>query len=169
MNIALTGASGFIGSRIAQQLHAQGHRVAGLVRKTSRRDHIEPVVDRFVVGEQDDPTAWEQLLDGADCIIHNSVDLDALHGYSGNPTGPAFVQHLRQNLESSLAFLRETAPLPFVFMSTIAVHHDMRARWEGMIDEDHPLRPASAYGAYKAAVEAHLWAEHFGSEPLPLL
>jgi nucleoside-diphosphate-sugar epimerase len=46
-------------------------------------------------------------------------------------------------------------------MSTIAVHHDMRPRWQGRIDEDHPLRPNSMYGAYKAAVEAHLWADHY--------
>jgi nucleoside-diphosphate-sugar epimerase len=37
----------------------------------------------------------------------------------------------------------------------------MRPRWKGVIDEDHPLRPRSVYGAYKAAVEAYLWAEHF--------
>jgi len=37
----------------------------------------------------------------------------------------------------------------------------MRPRWQGLIDEDHPLRPNHLYGAYKAAVEAHLWAEHY--------
>jgi nucleoside-diphosphate-sugar epimerase len=47
-------------------------------------------------------------------------------------------------------------------MSTIAVHHDIRPRWAGRIDEDHPLRPATLYGAGKAAVEAHLWAAHYG-------
>jgi len=31
----------------------------------------------------------------------------------------------------------------------------------GLVDEDHPLRPAGLYGAYKAAVEAHLWEAHF--------
>ena len=154
MNIALTGASGFIGSRIAQQLHAQGHRVAGLVRKTSRRDHIEPVVDRFVVGEQDDPSAWEPLLDGADCIIHNSVDWQSLRGGEHE-------QHYQSNLLGTLRLMHQALPRKFVFISTIAVHHDMRPRWEGKVDEDHPTRPGSLYGAYKAAVEAHLWAMHF--------
>ena len=28
----------------------------------------------------------------------------------------------------------------------------MRPRWQGVIDEDHPLRPRWVYGAYKAAV-----------------
>jgi nucleoside-diphosphate-sugar epimerase len=39
----------------------------------------------------------------------------------------------------------------------------MRARWGGEVDEDHPLRPNTPYGAYKAAVESHLWAEHYGA------
>ena len=46
-------------------------------------------------------------------------------------------------------------------MSSVAVHHDMRPRWHGRIDEDHPSRPAGLYGSCKAAVEAHLWSAHF--------
>ena len=34
----------------------------------------------------------------------------------------------------------------------------MHERWEGSIDESHPTRPGSPYGACKAAVEAHMWA-----------
>jgi dTDP-glucose 4,6-dehydratase len=37
----------------------------------------------------------------------------------------------------------------------------MRSRWDGVIDEDHPTRPGSLYGAYKAAIEAHMWSAHF--------
>ena len=157
MHVALTGISGFIGSVIARHLHDAGHTVTGLVRSTSRRDHIEPFVRNFVIGEQDDETAWPELLDGADAVIHNSVD------WSVFKKSPDMDRHEKSNTLGSLRFLRLSAPRPFIFMSTIAVHHDMRPRWDGQIDEDHPLRPSSPYGSYKAAVEAHLWAEHFGS------
>lgn len=163
MRIALTGASGFIGSFIAKEAAARGHSVTALVRESSRRDHIERFVDRFVVGDQADEDAWGPLLEGADAVVHNSVDWRSVTGLGGLPEPGVFAAHLERNLVSALKFLRISAPLPFVFMSSIAVHHDMRPRWEGIVDEDHPLRPSGVYGALKAAVEAHLWAEHFGS------
>ncbi|MCI0364295.1 MAG: NAD(P)-dependent oxidoreductase [Phycisphaerales bacterium] len=154
MRVALTGVSGFIGTYTARHLHRAGHTVTGLVRSTSRRDHIEPVVDRFVIGDQSDVKCWPKLLDGAECIIHNSVDWEALK--SGD-----LERHLRSNLAGAVQLLEASSPRQFIYVSSIAVHHDMRPRWEGMIDEDHPLRPASLYGALKAAVESHLWAAHF--------
>lgn len=159
MRVALTGASGFIGSAIARRLHEAGRSVTALVRGSSRRDHIEPFVDRFVVGEQDDRAMWPSLLEGADCVIHNSVDWTPVRGDDWRDN---IRRHLDSNVNASIELLIAAAPRQFIFMSSIAVHHDMRPRWEGLIDEDHPLRPGSLYGAYKAAVEAHLWAQHFG-------
>lgn len=153
MHVALTGISGFIGSFIARELKHRGHTVTGLVRETSRRDHIEDVTDHFVVGTHDDTTCWPEFLDGADAVIHNSVDFTA---YRDEPS-----RHLRTNLLGSLMLLEASAPRPFVFMSSVAVHHDMRPRWRGNIDEDHPMRPSTLYGASKAAVEPYLWDAHY--------
>lgn len=178
MHVALTGASGFIGSVTARHLVAAGHEVSALVRKTSRRDHIEPFVTRFVVGDQVDRDAWDELLELADCVIHASVDWQALREDDGqearpttSPTG--YLRHLQSNLIGSLELLRRARrgrekPRQFIFLSTVAVHHDIRPRernerGQGVVDPDHPMRPGTAYGAYKAAVESHLWFEHFSS------
>jgi len=154
MRVAITGVSGFIGSFIARRLKEAGHSVTGLVRPTSRRDHIESLVDRFVVGDQADEIAQKELLDGAKCVVHNSLD------WQSTKDGD-LATHLDSNVAGSVKLLRAAAPRQFVFVSTIAVHHDMRPRWACVIDEDHPIRPASLYGAYKAAIEAHLWWAHF--------
>ncbi|MFM9994574.1 MAG: NAD-dependent epimerase/dehydratase family protein [Phycisphaerales bacterium] len=158
MIVALTGVSGFLGTAIARRLYEQGHFVTGLIRRKSRTDHVKPFVKTFVVGDQHDGSVWPELLKGADCVIHNSVDWTPLRKGALD----AFDRHLHTNLSGSIRFLRESAPRQFIFMSSISVHHDMRPRWQGVIDEDHPLRPNTPYGAYKAAVEAHLWAEHLG-------
>ncbi len=157
MRVALTGASGFIGASVARALGEDGHSVTALVRHTSAREHIAPYVDRFVFGDQADPAIWADLVEDAQALVHNSVDWAALR------EGPVD-RHLRQNLLGSielLDFCRRSGVDRFVFVSSVATHHDISLKWEGIVDEDHPLRPATLYGAYKAAVEPHLWWAHF--------
>ncbi len=155
MIIAVTGVSGLIGSSVSKALASAGHQVVGLVRAQSRREHIRPSISRFVVGDQSDPSIWPDLLSDAEALVHNSFDWGALQ--SENPA-----DHLRSNLEGSVMLLqkaREMGIRRFVYVSSVATMHHISDRWNGRIDEDHPLRPGSVYGACKAAVEAHLWAE----------
>ena len=151
MNIALTGASGFIGSVIAKHAVEHGHSVTALVRETSKREHIEPYISTFVTGSHDDPIAREQLLEGADIVIHNSFDWGALK--SGD-----LQSHLKSNLQGSIELLEASEQRHFIYISSIAVHHHIHPNWNGQIDESHPTRPGSLYGACKAAVESHMWA-----------
>jgi len=161
MHVAVTGATGFIGSKICERLAAGGHGVVALVRETSRTDHIEPYCERMVTGDHADESVWPELLAGADAVIHGSVDWTSLREAAEHPTGTR--DHLMSNIVGSIRLLEASAPRPFVFLSSVAVHHDILPRWDHAPDEDHPLRPSSSYGAYKAAVEPHLWAEHFSS------
>jgi len=73
MLVALTGASGFIGSYAARALSSAGHRVRAMVRRSSRRDHIQAVVSEWVEGEQNQPDAVERFVRGVDAVIHNAV------------------------------------------------------------------------------------------------
>ena len=153
MLVALTGASGFIGSYTAAALHRAGHAVRALVRQTSRRDHIEPFVAEWRDGDAADPQALAGLVAGADAVIHNAVDWDALE------RSP--LANFERNVLGSLRLL-EAARLAqvgqFLFVSSVAVYHEILA--DRKLDENHPTWPRSTYGAYKAAIELHLKAYH---------
>jgi nucleoside-diphosphate-sugar epimerase len=153
MLVALTGASGFVGSHTAAALATAGHTVRALVRPSSRRDHIADYVEEWREGDQHDPQALAGLVAGVDVVIHASVDWNA------RDMGPA--PNFNRNVLGSLQLL-ESARLAgvgqFLFVSSVAVYHDIlpgRA-----LDEAHPTWPNSVYGAYKASVEPHLKAYH---------
>lgn len=153
MLVALTGASGFIGSYTARALHAAGHTVRALVRETSRRDHIAPYVAEWRVGDAADPQAIAGLVAGAEAVIHNSADWDALE------RSP--VVNFERNVLGSLRLLdaaRQAGAGQFLFVSSVAVYHEILT--DRPLDENHPTWPNSVYGAYKAAVEPHLKAYH---------
>ena len=155
MIVAITGASGFVGSYTVKSLHHTGHRVRALVRPESRRDQIATFVDEWIVGDQSDPQAQAALVAGVDAVIHNSADWDALE--------QSPLRNFERNVLTSLRLL-ESARLAgveqFVFVSSVAVYHDIPDSAGGQITEETPAWPSSIYGAYKAAVEPHLKAYH---------
>jgi nucleoside-diphosphate-sugar epimerase len=156
MLVALTGASGFIGSYTAAALKRAGHRVRALVRESSRRDHIEPSVAEWVVGGQSDPDSIESFVRGVDCVIHNSLDWSGPEDYD--------VEHILSNFESSLRLLEATRLAgckQYIFVSSVAALREISDEWNGQITETHPTWPDGHYGAFKAAVEPVLKAYHF--------
>jgi nucleoside-diphosphate-sugar epimerase len=154
MLIALTGASGFVGSQTALSLYRAGHDVRALVRPTSRRDHIEAYVHEFREGDQHDPQTMAGLVAGTDAVIHAAVDWNARE----QGPGPNFQRNVLASLQLLEAARLASVP-QFLFVSSVAVYHDILQ--DRKLDENHPTWPSSIYGAYKAAIEPHLKAYHF--------
>lgn len=153
MLVALTGASGFIGSYIARALHASAHQVRALVRSTSRREHIAPYIAEWYEGDQADPQTQAGLTAGVDAVVHNACDFDAVE------QGPG--PNLAKNVLPSLQLLeaaRVAGVEQFIFISSVAAYHEILQ--DRKLDENHPTWPGSIYGAYKASVEPHLMAYH---------
>lgn len=153
MLIAITGATGFVGSYTVATLKRRGHTVRALVRRTSRREHITANVDEWVFGDLADPQAQAGLVAGVDGIIHAAVDWNAL------ATAPTVT--FSRNVLASLQLLdaaRLAGANQFVFVSSVAVYDQILQ--DRKLDENHPTWPGSLYGAYKAAIEPHLKAYH---------
>lgn len=67
LSLALTGASGFLGSRILNQLLDAGAYVTALQRNTKLQEHKNLTI---VQGGLSDTPALAELVKGTDCIIH---------------------------------------------------------------------------------------------------
>jgi nucleoside-diphosphate-sugar epimerase len=84
MKVALTGATGFIGSHVLTELQDHGHEVTALVREDAQADGIAARGATPAVADLYDRAALTSLLAKADGVIHTaspgdatSADLDA--------------------------------------------------------------------------------------------
>ena len=77
MKVALTGATGFIGSHVLTELHEHGHEVTALVRDDAGADLVKARGATPVVIDLYDRSGVASLLGGADGAIHTASPGDA--------------------------------------------------------------------------------------------
>ncbi len=154
MNIAITGATGFLGRYLVRVLAGAGHRLKCWYRPTSDRSGLDDLAAslEWVPGDLGDAVAVRELVRDVDAVVHAAL---SWQGGSFRASGRDDLGHfLEANLMGSLrlfdAAFRQGIPR-FVFISTCAVHEVILE--DRPLDETHPLWPSSHYGAHKAALE----------------
>jgi MPBQ/MSBQ methyltransferase len=72
LDVVLTGATGFVGSRVAERLLARGHRVRALVRPGPRPKSVRDLLSRLDVFDVDlsSPKSLKGALGGVDIVYH---------------------------------------------------------------------------------------------------
>ena len=164
----VTGAAGFIGSRLVEALLGAGHEVVGLDNFST---YYEPSVKRAnIAASLGDPrfrmvtddlatVALDPLLDGVEMVFH-------LAGQPGvRPSwGDHFDQYVQDNIVATqrvLEALREHPVKRFVFASSSSVYGDA----EMFPTKENALpRPVSPYGMTKLAAEhlTFVYMRNFG-------
>ncbi|HEY1608548.1 MAG TPA: NAD(P)-dependent oxidoreductase [Paraburkholderia sp.] len=150
--ILVTGASGWLGNEIVKALLARGDAVVGTdiatnpanVQLAERHPAYMPVVAEL--GE------WHQVLrvfseHRPDAVIHAAAIVGVVQ------CADIPIKANRVNVEGSINLfeaMRITGVKRVVHVSTEETYGDFLAP---SIDEDHPQRPTSVYGATKLAVE----------------
>ena len=161
MKVAVTGASGFVGRYLVQQLLQGGHQCRCWRRATSDVQSLPDDIE-WVTGQLNSPEATRDLLEGCDAVIHAALDRpgDGFRGAEGD-----LIEFVERNLLGSLRLMEEARRQQierFVFISTCAVHEQILD--DRLLDEAHPLWPLTHYGAHKAAIEKFIHAYGLGQQ-----
>ena len=144
--VLVTGATGFLGSRLARRLLADGARVRVLARSPEK---ARPLCDRgaqVLTGDITDPEAVRAAVDGVEVIYH-------LAGRLLVPGVPP-QEYLRTHVEGTKLLLaccgNGSRPRRFVHCSTTGV---LGVTGDHPADEMTPIRPTNVYEATKAEAE----------------
>src|SRR3954454_20495305 len=165
--VLVTGAAGFIGSHLAEELVRRGADVRAFVRYTSTGrwgwlDDSELAAEMEVVaGDIRDPETLVGAVAGAEVVFHLAALIAIPYSYV---TPLAYVRTNVEGTTNVLEAARAAGVQRIVHTSTSEVYGTARTV---PIAESHPLQPQSPYSASKIGADAIASSFH-ASFKLPL-
>lgn len=154
MNVLVTGADGFIGSHLVQQLLAKGYNVRALAQYNSFNywgwlediPHNENL--QIVTGDIRDPNLCREIAQGCNIIFHLAALIAIPYSYVAPDS------YVDTNIRGTLNILqaaRDAKVDRIIVTSTSEVYGTAQYV---PIDEKHPKQPQSPYSATKIAADA---------------
>jgi nucleoside-diphosphate-sugar epimerase len=144
MKTLVTGATGFVGSHLAETLRRRGDEVTALARSAAKAAALEPLGVRVVPGDLHDRAALERAVEGQDLVYHVAGVVAARNEADFLTANRDGTRHVVEAAESA-----GVGRLVFV-SSMAAAGPAARGR---PLKGDEPPRPVTAYGRSKLAAE----------------
>jgi UDP-glucose 4-epimerase len=148
--VVVTGVAGFIGSRVAARMAAEGFTVVGVDDLSSGKQSNVPSSIDFIQGNLADTRTISKLPKSAELVLH-------LAGQSsGEMSFDDPVVDLEKNTISTLNLIRYgigANTSKFVYASSMSVYGNVP---DAPIGEDEHVAPLSCYGVGKLAAENYL-------------
>lgn len=144
--VLVTGANGFVGRHVCEQLTRTGWNAWGLVRRQKQHDNGQ---SHSIVGNLHDPAALSAALRGTRWVIHLAGRAHVLRESSPDP----LLEFRRVNVTGTSVLLDKAINARvshFIFVSSVAAVTSMSAR---AVDEDTPEAPDTPYGVSKLEAE----------------
>ena len=156
MRVLVTGATGFVGRALCDQLKVAGHTVVPALRRGSG------LTNEVVTGDMCSSTDWRMALAGCDAVVHLAARVHMMRDSALDP----LVSYREINTEATLNLARQAAHAGvkrFVFISTIKVNGE--GRDVPYRETDAPM-PEDAYAISKWEAEQglHRIAQQTGLE-----
>jgi dTDP-glucose 4,6-dehydratase len=149
MRLLVAGGAGFIGSNFVRlRLADHGDEITVLDKLTyaGRRENLEDLDVKLVVGGIEDPEKVAEAIEGADAIVNFAAET---HVDRSITEPDAFVTTHAQGTYILLEAARERG-LRYVQVSTDEVYGSIES---GSFTEESPLQPSSPYSATKAGAD----------------
>jgi UDP-glucose 4-epimerase len=149
MAILVTGGAGYIGSVVAELLHARGEQVVVLDNLSRGHRNAVPAGIAFYAGDIGDQQMVARIAGDHDLEACLHFAAFAYVGESVSDPARYFENNVQQGI-GLIDELRRAGVRRIVFSSTCATYGEPD---RVPITEDHPLRPANPYGHTKLIIE----------------
>lgn len=153
MRLLVTGATGFVGSAVAQSLMRHSHAVVGLVRDPAKGAALQELGAELAVGDMWHPETYVPLVDRVDAVVHAAQQKTA-----GRWTGRKIAAMHRSDAVMTRALAQACLQQDklFVYSSGTLTHAGYGGEW---IDEFMPPRSCQLAQGH-ADMEAELLTLH---------
>jgi 2-alkyl-3-oxoalkanoate reductase len=145
MKALVTGATGFVGSHLAEALSRRGDQVTALARSPGKAKALAALGARVVPGDLDDPGSLARAVEGQDVVYH-------VAGLVAAASESEFMRCNRDGTAGLLAVASGAGVSRFVLVSSMAAGGP--ALPGKPLTGSEPPQPVTAYGRSKLAAEA---------------